>query len=104
MNLSLYKRGVKSQIIINFVMPDPDLPKGTGWHLLSNPVIPDLISSFFAHAATAEWNLQTLLQDISMQRVEIPCRSSGWRFEVRDDAHFELQHLYITKFNDIMSN
>jgi len=61
-------------------MPDSDLPKGTGWHLLPKPVIPDLIR-----------NLQTLLQDISLQKVEISlryrcvfkkwaCRSTGWRF------------------------
>ena len=58
------RKGLKLKKI-NFVMPDRDLPKGTGWHLQSKTVIPDLFR-----------NLQTLFQNISMQRVEnsLRCR------------------------------
>jgi len=45
MNLKLYQKCVKLQNINNIVMPEPDLPKGTGWHLQTKSVIPDLIGS-----------------------------------------------------------
>ncbi len=64
-------------------MPDPDLPKGTGWHHQPKTVIPDLIR-----------NLRTLFQDIFMQSVEIP-------HQVQDDALFCTTTPLCTKFNDL---
>ncbi len=96
MKLRLCKKGVKLQKDSQFRHAGLRSPKRAVWHLLSNSVIPDLIR-----------NLQTLFQDIFMQNVEIPhqaCLRCRFGRQVRDDALFELQHRYITKFSDLISS
>ena len=85
MNLRLNKKGVKLQKHNQFRHAELRSPERDRRHLKPKSVIPDLIR-----------NLQTLFQSYSLQRMEIP-------HQVRDDALFGLQYLYITKFNDLIS-